>query len=126
MTDYKFVGTDKYQKNWYFEAPSFSNVVVSQEKAVVNPQLQVIWLKPEDIYKVVRPVASLVISYADDRRRFVCPLDAEHATMIVDRTKSNTLRTHFFMYRGFVGSVPFTYEVFSRYKKYQGLRGLID
>ena len=123
MTDYKFVGTDKYQKHWYFH---FGIDSKTNELIVYDPQLKLHWLKSEDVYKVVRPVASLVISYADGRRRFVCPLDAEHATMIVDRTKSNTLRTHFFMYRGFVGSVPFTYEVFSRYKKYQGLRGLID
>lgn len=124
MSEYRFVGTDKYQKCWYFR-PDKTSLHYLEPGAYLTPQLMILWLKPEDLYKVHRPVASLEISYADGRH-FVCPLDAEHATMIVDRTKNNTLRTHFFMYRGFVGSVPFTYEVHSRYKKYQGLKGTIE
>jgi hypothetical protein len=125
MPNYKFVGTDKYQKHWYFWPTD--ERYEDRKGAVMTPQLMVIWnIKPEDIYPVKRPVAFLEIEYADGQRRFVCPLDAEHAAMIVDRTKNNTLRTHFFMYRGFVGSVPFTYQVHSRYKKYQGLKGTIE
>lgn len=118
MPTLKFLGTDKYQKTWYFEQPQTGGATL-----IVDPQGRVYW-EPE-LHKVYRPVAQLEVNYADGKV-LMCPLDAEHAMMVVDRTKNNTLRTHFFMYRGFVFSVPFTYQVHSRYKKYQGLRGTIE
>lgn len=113
----KFVGTDKYAKVFYFS----TGVVGSY----VDVKDQHYWVKPADVYKVIRPVATLVLKYGD-LRQYTILLDAEHATMIVDWSKAGKVRSHFFMYRGFINGTPFTWELQSRYKKYQGLRGTIE
>ena len=113
----KFVGTDRYSKVFYFDS--------GIKGAYTDVKGQVYWIKPQDLYKVVRPVATLTLKYADDRV-FNVLLDAEHATMILDWSKVGKVRTHFFMYRGFIHSIPFQWELQSRYKKYAGLHGTIE
>lgn len=77
-----------------------------------------------EVKPVKRHVATMSVLYADDRR-FDILMDAQMMKDLTESYQDPVKEKHFFHYRGFSTSTPFIWEITSRYKKYQNLKGMV-
>jgi len=122
----RFVGTSKRGVTFFFSPYE------GKSENIFDGALRYYSLKDVEVVRVAHPVATLDILDANEQR-LTCLLPSIVAKELVsaiqkDQSPGNLVRNvqHFFRYHGFSVTVPFAWEVKSRYKTYDGLSGLVD
>lgn len=122
----RFVGTSKKGVTFFFSPYE------EESEHVFDGAFRYFSLKDVEVIRVSHPVATLDILDANEQR-LTCLLPSIVAKELVsaiqkDQSPGNLVPNvqHFFRYHGFSVTVPFAWEVKSRYKTYDGLSGLVD
>jgi len=123
----RFVGTSKRGVTFFFSPYE------GESENIFDGALRYYSLKDVEVVRVAHPVATLDILDANEQR-LTCLLPSIVAKELVSAVQKDQVPDpsnrgnikHFFRYHGFSVTVPFAWEVKSRYKTYDGLSGLVD